>query len=230
MWLSPLSSPNGVWRVPNMLPSPMLPLLHLHHIWSSTSGPHLYSVVSKLGSLDALGGINTRTHCRFKSAQSHEVDPAYREEKTKTVLKIHVYERNNFAFLQKEQLFLHFFWIHKYSTGFKSRLEETGLRVWENFSAKSYRGKVFQYCLSYKTSRHQNIVNVNIHTQHKAYTLNCSCLDRPCPDPREESHAQNNHLKNQRWNCVLLTLTNSKPGQNNYNAIQTCPIRKRVNP
>ena len=129
----------------------MLPLLHLHHIWSSTSGPHLYSVVSKLGSLDALGGINTRTHCRFKSAQSHEVDPAYREEKTKTVLKIHVYERNNFTFLQKKQLFLlFFFWIHKYSTGFKSRLEETGLRVWENFSAKSYGGKVFQYmaCLS----------------------------------------------------------------------------------
>ena len=82
MWLSPLSSPNGVWRVPNMLPSPMLPLLHLHHIWSSTSGPHLYSVVSKLGSLDALGGINTRTHCRFKSAQSHEVDPVCREETT----------------------------------------------------------------------------------------------------------------------------------------------------
>ena len=82
MWLSPLSSPNGVWRVPNMLPSPMLPLLHLHHIWSSTSGPHLYSVVSKLGSLDALGGINTRTQCRFKSAQSYEMDPVCREETT----------------------------------------------------------------------------------------------------------------------------------------------------
>ena len=103
-------------------------------------------------------------------------------------------------FYKKKNCFYILFLIHKYSTGFKSRLEETGLRVWENFSAKSYRGKVFQYCLSYKTSRHQNIVNVNIHTQHKAYTLNCSCLDRPCPDSREESHAQNNHLKNQRWN------------------------------
>ena len=107
MWLSPLSSPNGVWRVPNMLPSPMLPLLHLHHIWSSTSGPHLYSVVSKLGSLDALGGINTRTQCRFKSAQSHEVDP---EETTDWSRNSGLWKKQ-FHFHTKKQLSLYFFFF-----------------------------------------------------------------------------------------------------------------------
>ena len=47
-------------------------LIHLHQIWSSTLRPHLYSVVSKLASLDAVARINTRTHRGFKSARSHE--------------------------------------------------------------------------------------------------------------------------------------------------------------
>ena len=43
-----------------LLPSlALLSDIHLHHIWSSTSRSHLYSVVSKLASLDALGKINT---------------------------------------------------------------------------------------------------------------------------------------------------------------------------
>ena len=52
--------------------APALILIHLHQIWSSTSRPHLYSVVSKLASLDAVARINTRTHRGFKSARSHE--------------------------------------------------------------------------------------------------------------------------------------------------------------
>ena len=208
MWLSPLSSPNGVWRVPNMLPSPMLPLLHLHHIWSSTSGPHLYSVVSKLGSLDALGGINTRTHCRFKSAQSHEVDPACREEPTKTVVEIRAYERNNFTFLQtKKKLFLHLFFFKFTNIPLDSNQDWKKLdsELERTFQQSPMEGKYFNIWLVF----------------HNQLSSNCSCLDRPCPDPREKSHAQNNHLhklRNQRWNSphvvlIYLPVIDSDPFQ-----------------
>ena len=59
-------------------------LIHLHQIWSSTLRPHLYSVVSKLASLDAVARINTRTHRGFKSARSHEKWDGHGEATTKT--------------------------------------------------------------------------------------------------------------------------------------------------
>ena len=170
MWLSPLSSPDGVWRVPNMLPT---------HVASPTFASYL---IVHIGAAFIFSCIQIRLiRCSWWNQYAHPLPFQIGSEsrggsclswrKNKDCSKNSGLWKKQFHFSTKRTtvfIFL-FFLIHKYSTGFKSRLEETGLRVWENFSAKSYGGKVFQYCLSYKTSRHQNIVNVNIHTQQKAY-------------------------------------------------------------
>ena len=147
-------------------------------------------------------------------------------KKQQTVVEIQVSERNNFTFIQKKQLSLYFFFFFN-SQIFHWVQIKTG-RNWtqslRELLSKVLRGESISILLVIQNQ-------LSSKNRNREYAkLFLSCLDRPCPDPREESHAQNNHLKNQRWNCVLLTLTNSKPGQNNYNAIQTCPIRKRVNP
>ena len=81
---------------------------------------------------------------------------------------------------------------HKYSTGPKSKLVETGFKAWLIFSAKSFGGNhcnsIIPISLKSLWIQHQWLSPIEI-------TSVKPCLNWPSPHPREERHPQNNHLK-----------------------------------
>ena len=129
----------------------------------------------------------------------------------------------------------------------------------ELFSKVLWRESISIYGLSFKTNCHQIVLawidlaptpekrampktitctiwRIKDETHHVSFWFTCLLLTLT----HFKSFQNNNNtqfeeskIKFTAWfwfPCLLLTLTNFKPGQNNYKGIQTCPIRKSVNP
>ena len=200
MWLSPLSSPNGVWRVPNMLPT---------HVASPTFASYL---IVHIGAAFIFSCIQIRLiRCSWWNQYAHPLPfqigsesrggfcLSWRNNKDgKEIISLFYNKKNNCFYFS----FFKFTNIPLDSNQDWKKLDSEFERT---FQQSPMEGKYFNIWLVF----------------HNQLSSNCSCLDRPCPDPREKSHAQNNHLhnlKNQRWNSprvvlIYLSVTDPDPFQ-----------------
>ena len=151
-------------------------------------------------------------------------------KKQQTVVETQVYERNNFTFLQKKNFFCNSFLNSQIFHWVQIKTGRNWTQSLRELLSKVLRGESISILLVIQNQ----LSSKNRNREYVKLFLPGSTLPRPQRrEPCPKQSPEESKMKLTAWFCftsLLLTLTYFKPGQNNYNAIQTCPIRKRVNP